>query len=63
MSSSRTSSMAGPAFNAGRYGVACGDVCTAVTEALGIPPSQGCTVKPRCGAYSPQVFIVKTADS
>jgi glycine reductase len=29
--------VAGPAFNAGRYGVACGEVCRVVTERLGIP--------------------------
>ena len=28
---------AGPAFNAGRYGVACGTICKAVEERLGIP--------------------------
>ena len=29
--------IAGPAFNAGRYGVACGTVCDMVQEELGIP--------------------------
>jgi|SRR5215813_2643653 len=29
--------VAGPAFNAGRYGYACGEVCKAVTEQLKIP--------------------------
>lgn len=29
--------VAGPAFNAGRYGAACGTVCDAVQEKLGIP--------------------------
>lgn len=29
--------VAGPAFNAGRYGFACGEVCKAVAEQLGIP--------------------------
>ena len=29
--------VAGPAFNAGRYGTACGAVCKAVGEKLGIP--------------------------
>ncbi len=29
--------IAGPAFNAGRYGVACGQVCEAVTNRLGLP--------------------------
>lgn len=56
--------MAGPAFNAGRYGVACGDVCAAVTEGLGIPAVTGMfSENPGVELYSPQVFIVKTADS
>ena len=29
--------IAGPAFNAGRYGVACGDICKAVSQELDIP--------------------------
>ena len=29
--------IAGPAFNAGRYGVACGTIATAVKEELNIP--------------------------
>lgn len=29
--------IAGPAFNAGRYGVACGGICQAVSKQLGIP--------------------------
>jgi glycine reductase len=33
--------VAGPAFNAGRYGVACGRVCQAVEEALNVPAVTG----------------------
>ena len=33
--------IAGPAFNAGRYGVACGTICKAVEERLGIPVITG----------------------
>jgi glycine reductase len=33
--------VAGPAFNAGRYGQACGAVCAAVDEKLGIPAISG----------------------
>jgi len=33
--------VAGPAFNAGRYGQACGAVCEAVTKELGIPAITG----------------------
>jgi glycine/betaine/sarcosine/D-proline reductase family selenoprotein B len=33
--------IAGPAFNAGRYGVACGTICDAVKKELGIPVLTG----------------------
>ena len=33
--------VAGPAFNAGRYGMACGAVCKAVEEEFGIPTLTG----------------------
>ena len=33
--------IAGPAFNAGRYGVACGTICKAVEEELNIPVITG----------------------
>ena len=55
---------AGPAFNAGRYGVACGDVCAAAAEELGIPTVTGMfRENPGVELYSPETFIVKTTDS
>src|SRR5688500_11010293 len=33
--------LAGPAFNAGRYGTACGAVCTIVQESLKVPAVTG----------------------
>ena len=33
--------IAGPAFNAGRYGVACGSICKSVKDSLGIPVVTG----------------------
>src|SRR2546425_9940074 len=33
--------LAGPAYNAGRYGVACGALCQAVTDAVSIPTVTG----------------------
>jgi len=33
--------MAGPAFNAGRYGIACGAVCKMVQDRLGISAVTG----------------------
>ena len=40
--------IAGPAFNAGRYGVACGTIAAAVQKELGIPSLTGMslTVRP-----------------
>ena len=52
--------IAGPAFNAGRYGVACGTIAAAVQEELGIPAVTGMYVenpgadmfnKEQCGRY------------
>ena len=37
--------IAGPAFNAGRYGVACGTVCDMIKEELGIPVVTGMYVE------------------
>ena len=56
--------VAGPAFNAGRYGVACGDICAAAGEILGIPTITGMYYEnPGVELYSNKTFIVKTADS
>ena len=56
--------IAGPAFNAGRYGVACGAVCKAVQEKVGIPAVTGMYQEnPGVGLYKKDVYIVKTADS
>lgn len=56
--------IAGPAFNAGRYGVACGDICAITGELLGIPTVTGMYCEnPGVELYSTKTFIVKTADS
>ena len=56
--------IAGPAFNAGRYGVACGAVCQAVQDKLSIPAVTGMYEKnPGVGLYKKDVYIVKTSDS
>jgi glycine reductase len=55
---------AGPAFNAGRYGVACGDISAAVTEELKIPSVTGMYQEnPGVELYSSKTYIAKTADS
>ena len=56
--------IAGPAFNAGRYGVACGAVCKAVQEKLGIPAVTGMYEdNPGVDLYRRDLYIIKTADS
>lgn len=56
--------VAGPAFNAGRYGTACGGVCDAVTSELGIPVVTGMFPEnPGVDLYRKSTYIVPTADS
>jgi len=56
--------IAGPAFNAGRYGIACGAVCQAVQNKLGIPAVTGMYQEnPGLDLYRQDVYIVRTADS
>ena len=56
--------IAGPAFDSGRYGVACGAVCQAAQEKLGIPGVTGMYKEnPGVDIYRPYVYIIQTADS
>ena len=56
--------IAGPAFNAGRYGVACGDICTYVNEKLGIPTVSGMYKEnPGVELYAKNVYIVPSSES
>lgn len=56
--------VAGPAFNAGRYGTACGAVCEAVTAELGIPVVTGMFPEnPGVDLFRKSIYIVPTADS
>jgi glycine reductase complex component B subunit gamma len=53
--------LAGPAFNAGRYGVACGAVCEAVANQLSIPAVTAMFPEnPAVELYRRSVFIVET---
>jgi glycine reductase len=53
--------IAGPAFLAGRYGVACGALCAAVQAKLGIPAVTGMHVEnPGVDLYRRQVTIART---
>ena len=56
--------VAGPAFNAGRYGVACGTICKAVEERLGIPVLSGMYVEnPGADMFKKDVILVETGNS
>ena len=56
--------LAGPAFNAGRYGVACGALCTAVQAQLGIPAVTGmCGENPGVDLYRRGLYIIQTGSS
>jgi len=56
--------IAGPAFNAGRYGIACGEVCKIAQAKLGIPAVTGMYAEnPGVDLYKKNVYIAKTGDS
>ncbi len=56
--------LAGPAFNAGRYGMACGAICEAVAGRLGIPAVTGMFPEnPGVESYRKSVYIVETKAS
>ena len=56
--------VAGPAFGSGRYGLACGAVCRAVIDRLGIPAVTGLhTDSPGADEYRAWVPILTTAET
>jgi glycine reductase len=56
--------LAGPAFNAGRYGTACGAICEAVARRLGIPAVTGMFPEnPGVELYKKSSYIIKTKSS
>ena len=56
--------IAGPAFNAGRYGVACGSICKAVKEELKIPVITAMYKEnPGADLYKKNMIIVETGNS
>jgi betaine reductase len=56
--------VAGPAFNAGRYGTACGAVCAAVAEKFGIPVVTGMYPEnPGVDMFRKNAYIIETGDS
>lgn len=56
--------IAGPAFNAGRYGFACGEVCNMVQKQLNIPAITGMYIEnPGVEMFKKSVYIVSTKNS
>ncbi len=56
--------IAGPAFNAGRYGVAAGTITDAVQQELGIPVLTGMYIEnPGADMFKKSVYIVSTRNS
>ncbi len=56
--------IAGPAFNAGRYGVACGCICKEVEEKLNIPSVTGMYIEnPGVDMYKLDLHIIETNNS
>lgn len=55
--------IAGPAFNAGRYGYACANICKAVQEELGIPVLTGMYEENPGADLKEKVLIVATTNS
>jgi len=56
--------VAGPAFGSGRYGLACGAVCAAVIEQLGVPALTGLHPdSPGAAEYRAWVPILATAET
>ncbi|TDT50735.1 glycine reductase [Fonticella tunisiensis] len=56
--------IAGPAFNAGRYGIACGTIAKAVKDELGIPVVTGMYVEnPGVEMFRRDIYIISTKNS
>jgi len=56
--------IAGPAFFAGRYAVACGAVCKAAGEKIGVPAVTGMyRENPAVDLYGKDVYIVQTGQN
>lgn len=56
--------IAGPCFNAGRYGMACGAVCKATGERLGVPTVMGIAeTNPAVAVYHKHTFMVPVGNT
>ncbi|MCX7884900.1 MAG: glycine/betaine/sarcosine/D-proline family reductase selenoprotein B, partial [Caloramator sp.] len=56
--------IAGPAFNAGRYGTACGTIAKAVKDSLNIPVVTGMYIEnPGVDLFKKDIYIISTKDN
>lgn len=56
--------IAGPAFNAGRYGTACGTIAKMVQDQLNIPAVTGMYIEnPGADMFKKEVYIIETANA
>ncbi|ERJ13206.1 Putative glycine reductase complex component b gamma subunit protein [Haloplasma contractile SSD-17B] len=56
--------IAGPAFNAGRYGTACGTISKVVQDKLNIPSVTGMYIEnPGADMFKKEVYIIETANA
>ncbi len=56
--------IAGPAFNAGRYGMACGDIASSVQSELGIKALTGMYIEnPGVDSFKKNLYIIETKNS
>lgn len=54
--------IAGPAFDSGRYGMACGKICRVAQEKLGIPTLTALSPEnPAAEVYAPYIYVIPTA--
>jgi glycine reductase len=56
--------VAGPAFNAGRYGIACGEIVRCIKKDLGLPAVTGMFPEnPGVDLYRKSIYIIETTNS
>jgi len=56
--------IAGPAFNAGRYGTACGAICKTVQDELHVPAITGMYIEnPGVDLYRKDIYIIETTNA
>ncbi len=56
--------IAGPAFNAGRYGIACGEICKRIGDKLKVPAVTGMYPEnPGAGIYKKHLYVIETTQN